>query len=134
MNTAILQESTISVIGDDELYEVIDGLRVRTPPMATISVWIAFELARRLGNFTVADLGRTITEALFHLPAPIDRDRRPDAAFVSYQRWARSRPMPAGDPWDVVPNLAIEVVSPSESSVKNCQHPDLESETAPKRL
>jgi Uma2 family endonuclease len=106
----------VDVIGDDELYEVVDGQRVRTPPMATISVWTASELARHLGNFAVAKLGRVITEALFHLPAPINRDRRPDVAFVSYKRWPKTKPVPSGDPWDVVPNLAIEVVSPTDKA------------------
>jgi Uma2 family endonuclease len=63
------------------------------------------------------NLGRAITEALFHLPAPINRDRRPDVAFVSYQRWAQNRPVPRlGNAWDVVPNLATEVVSPNDSA------------------
>jgi Uma2 family endonuclease len=35
-------------------------------------------------------------------------------AFVSYQRWARERPLPHTDPWPVVPDLAVEVVSPND--------------------
>jgi Uma2 family endonuclease len=116
MSTATLQ-SPASDVMDGELYEVIDGKRVRTPPMAAIAVWTAFELARHLGNFAVANLGRAVTEMLFHLPSPIDRDRRPDVAFVSYQRWAKDRPVPRkGNAWDVVPNLATEVVSPTDSA------------------
>jgi Uma2 family endonuclease len=115
MSTATLQEPASDVM-DDELYEVIDGKRVRTPPMAAIAVWTAFELARHLGNFAVASIGRAVTEMLFHLPAPIDRDRRPDVAFVSYQRWAKNRSVPStGNAWDVVPNVATEVVSPTDS-------------------
>ena len=118
MTTAMLQEPmtspTIDIVRDDELYEVIDGIRVRTPPMAANAVWTSFELARHLGNFAVANHGRAMTEMLFHLPAPINRDRRPDVALVSYQRWAKHRPLPAkGNAWDVVPNLATEVVSPT---------------------
>jgi Uma2 family endonuclease len=121
MSTATLQDPKLtaanSIVGDDELYEVIDGQRVRTPPMGVIAVWTATQLARHLGNFTDATLGRTIAEALFHLPAPVNRDRRPDIAFVSYQRWAKTRPMPPTDnAWDVVPNLATEVVSPTDSA------------------
>jgi len=105
------------LVGDDELYEVIAGQRVRTPPMAALSVWIAFELARHLGNFAVAQLGRAVTELLFHLPAPVNRDRGPDVAFVSYDRWAKDRPVPYhGNAWDVVPNLAGEVVSPHDNA------------------
>ena len=105
----------ISVVADDELYEVIEGQRVRTPPMAIISVWIASRLARLLGNFADGTLGRVIVEGLFHLPTPINRDRRPDVAFVSYVRWPKTKPMPpTDDAWDVVPNLATEVVSPND--------------------
>jgi Uma2 family endonuclease len=118
VSTAILQQpasaSTTLSVGDDEVYEVIDGQRVRTPPSSVFAVWTAFRLAKLLDNFAELSLGRAITEALFHLPAPINRARRPDIAFVSYERWAKDRPMPAtDDAWDVVPNLAIEVVSPT---------------------
>jgi Uma2 family endonuclease len=80
------------------------------------AVWITVELYRRLANFAEAnDIGRAIAEALFHLPAPINRDRRPDVAFVSHARWAKDRPLPPTDnAWDVVPNLATEVVSPTD--------------------
>jgi Uma2 family endonuclease len=109
-----IPSAPLDVIADDELYEVIDGQRVRTPPMATISVWTASRIARFLGNFAEENLGRVIVEALFHMPAPINRDRRPDVAFVSYARWPRTKQVPLTDPWDVVPNLATEVVSPTD--------------------
>ena len=121
MSAATLQEPmtcpTIDVVADGELYEVIDGIRVRTPPMAAIAGWTASEISRHLGNFAVANLGRSVVEILFHLPAPVNRDRRPDVAFISYQRWAKSRPIPStGNAWDVVPNLATEVVSPTDGA------------------
>jgi Uma2 family endonuclease len=59
-------------------------------------------------------VGRAINEALFGL-AP-HRRRRPDVAFVSNQRWPRERALPSSDPWPVVPNLAVEVVSPTEQA------------------
>ncbi len=67
------------------------------------------EFARR------ENLGQPVTEMLFHLALPVDRNRRPDGAFVSYQRWPKGRPIPGRDnAWDVVPNLAVEVVSPND--------------------
>lgn len=52
MSTAVLEQpasaSTIGSIGDDELYEIIDGERVRTPPKSVLAVWTAFQLARFL--------------------------------------------------------------------------------------
>jgi len=119
MSTAILEQPASAatvVIGDDELYEIINGQRVRTAPMGVFAVWTASRLARFLGNFAEENLGRAIMEALFHLPAPINRDRRPDVAFVAYERWAKDRPLPATEnAWDVVPNLTAEVVSPTDS-------------------
>ena len=78
MSTAILSQTasmpTTVGIGDDDLYEVIDGQRVRTPPMGIFAVWTAFRLARFLANFAEENIGQAITEGLFHLPAPINRD------------------------------------------------------------
>ena len=54
-------------------------------------------------------------EMLFHLPEPLDRNRRPDVAYVSPDRWPRDRALPEeANAWDVVPNLAVEVVSPND--------------------
>src|SRR5438270_739885 len=98
MNTAMIEQpvsaSTTNIVADDELYEIIDGQRVRTPSMGVFAVWIASRIARFLGNFADENLGRVITEALFHLPAPINRARRPDVAFVAYERWVKDRPIP----------------------------------------
>jgi Uma2 family endonuclease len=103
-------------VGDEGFYEIIDGRRVELPPMSAYATLIAFEVGRRLGNFAEANnLGLAVTEMLFHLALPVDRNRRPDAAFVSYERWAKGRPMVRRDnAWDVVPDLAVEVVSPTD--------------------
>jgi len=117
MNTATLADP-VPIVSDEELYEVIDGVRVRTPPMGVFAVWVASEIHFHLSFFArTQNLGRAIAEALFHLPAPIKRDRRPDVAFVGYDRWAKSKPMPPTDnAWDVVPNLVVEVVSPTDTA------------------
>jgi Uma2 family endonuclease len=103
-------------IADDELYEIIDGQRVGLPPMGIQAAWIASLLDQHLGYFgRTQNLGRTVCEGLFRLPLPVDRNRRPDVAFVAYDRWAKSRPLPESDnAWDVLPNLAVEVISPTD--------------------
>jgi Uma2 family endonuclease len=121
MSTFALQPGTASPgvpIGSDDLYEVIDGKRVGLPPMGIYSVLLATQLAKYMSVFSDAkSLGRVVVEGLFHLPAPFNRDRRPDVAFVSYQRWPKSRSVPRTDnAWDVVPNLATEVISPTDSA------------------
>ena len=52
---------------------------------------------------------------LFDFTATLKRKRRPDAAFVSFDRWPQQRRIPRTEAWEVVPNLAVEVVSPSDT-------------------
>ena len=120
-STAVLDPvfATPAVVpNDDAPYEVIDGKRVELPPMSIYAVVIAFELARKLGNYGEANnLGRAVAEGLFRLSLSRDRNRnrKPDAAFISSRRWPRERPMPRTDnAWDVVPDLAVEVISPTD--------------------
>lgn len=105
-------------IPDEMLYEVIDGEIVEMPPVSVFANKIAFRLARKIGNYAEdRDLGEAVTEVLFRLPIETDRyrNRRPDVAFVSYARWPRGTPQPYRDnAWDVVPDLVIEVVSPTD--------------------
>ena len=84
--------------------------------MSAYASVIAFRLASRLEESGRAkDVGQAVTEVLFQLPSPRERARRPDAAFVSFERWAKGRPIPGKDnAWRVVPNLAVEVVSPHD--------------------
>ena len=35
-------------------------------------------------------------------------------AFVSYDRWPRQRRIPRTEAWEVVPNLVVEVISPTD--------------------
>jgi Uma2 family endonuclease len=119
--TAVLEPvlATPPAFRDDEpFYEVVNGKRVGLLPMSVYARVIAGELARMLGNHGAThSLGRAFAEILFRLPLERDRNRnrQPDAAFISYARWPKDRPLPrAGDAWDVVPDVAIEVVSPTD--------------------
>ena len=53
---------------------------------------------------------------LFMLLREKNLQRRPDLAFVSFERWPRGKPVPGTNAWEVVPNLAIEVISPTNSA------------------
>ena len=44
-----------------------------------------------------------------------DLRRRPDVAFVSTARWPLDRLIPEAGDWEVVPDLAVEVVSPTDT-------------------
>ena len=52
---------------------------------------------------------------LFILDAQRDLRRRPDVAFVSAARWPRQQELPETGDWDVVPELAVEVLSPNDA-------------------
>ena len=58
-----------------------------------------------------------MTEMLFDLVA-IGKQRRPDVAVVSFKRWPRTRRVLSTEAWAVTPDLAVEVVSPSNTAGK----------------
>src|SRR5206468_3707014 len=61
--------------------------------------------------------GYVVIEMLFRLEPAQPLDRRPDLAYVSFQRWPQ-RVIPAGNAWEVAPDLAVEVISPSNSATE----------------
>ena len=45
------------------------------------------------------------------------RNRRPDIAFISFERWPQDRVLPYKDePADVVPDVMVEVASPNDKA------------------
>jgi Uma2 family endonuclease len=109
MSTATL-EPTITK-EPDFLYEVVDGQLVEKPVGRKESI-LAVTLHDFLSPFVKANgLGRSFIETTFWLP-PKNNERRPDVSFVSTVR------LPADiddldDDTPLVPDLAVEVVSPS---------------------
>ena len=99
---------------DDLLYEVVDGQVVELAPMGAYEIWIASVLLMYLQTFARQhQLGRAVQEMLFDLTT-VQRQRRPDVAFVTYDRWPRQRRVPRTAASEVVPNLVVEVVSPTD--------------------
>lgn len=95
------------------LFEVVNGVRVEKP-MGLIETRVAAILYRLLANHCdAAGCGHAAIESLFELPTS-ENDRKPGVAFVSYQRWPADRPLPRANAWPVVPDLAVEVVSPTD--------------------
>jgi Uma2 family endonuclease len=100
---------------DEPLYEIVNGQRVDVPLMSAYTTWLASRLHIRLGLYAEdKGLGTSVTEMLFVLDAEHDLRRRPDVAFVSTARWPLDRALPRTGDWDVVPDLAIEVISPND--------------------
>jgi Uma2 family endonuclease len=97
----------------DRLCEVIDGTLVEKPMgyyesrVAAVLIYFveAFLREHKLGIVT-GEAGRVRTE-----PGQI---RMPDVAFFSWDHFPRRR-LPAGSALSVVPDLAVEVLSPSNT-------------------
>jgi Uma2 family endonuclease len=102
---------------EEPLYEVVGGKKVELPPMAVSSNRVAWLVSTHLGTFAVSKgHGWVYMEALHWLDEPGDVKRRPDVSFVSYDRWPRDKPIPDDEAWQVIPELAVEVVSPSDKA------------------
>ena len=99
-------------------YEVVDGQVVEKPAMGAYEGEIACLLMEpMLVHVRAKALGRVVSEILFRIDAQRKLNRRPDVAFVSHERWPIGRRAPRTAAWDVVPDLAVEVLSPSNRSV-----------------
>jgi hypothetical protein len=100
---------------EEPLYEVVWGRRVELPPMGAHAAHVASILLGHLGAFAEEHgLGRASVQMLYRLDEIGDLQRRPDVSLVSYSRWSKSRRVPWDAAWPVVPDLAVEVVSPTD--------------------
>ena len=103
--------------GIGPLYEVVNGVFLEPTPMGVFENCVAIALLEALALHLAATgrNGRLLMETLFKLSSKPKLQRRPDLAFVSHERWPASRRVPRTAVWDVVPDLAVEVVSPSNT-------------------
>ncbi len=106
-----------TLVESDSLYEMVNGERVEKPPMGDIQAWVATLLVRRLGNYAESNgLGRVVSEMLIKLDPAGSLQRRPDLVFFSYERWPRNKKVTSKTGTAGIPDLAIEVISPSNSA------------------
>jgi Uma2 family endonuclease len=118
--TLLPASRTVPDLPVEDHYEIINGERVELPPMGAKSSILASFLCSVLAPFTrLNNLGRVVVETLFQLTDDGKLQRKPDVAFVSYERWPLQRRVLDTNAWDVVPNLAIEVNSPSNRADEN---------------
>jgi Uma2 family endonuclease len=112
MMSAISSAPMTAPIDSDSLYEVVGGQVVETEPRGARQVRIATFIAHLIEAYArPPGLGCAVVEMLFVIDPSSGLRRRPDVAFVSFERWPRERPIPDDDAWDVIPDLAVEVVS-----------------------
>ncbi|HEU5115287.1 MAG TPA: Uma2 family endonuclease [Isosphaeraceae bacterium] len=95
-------------------YEVVDGQVREKAQMGSFETELAANLLALLHPFAQSNkLGRANMEMLYLLNRETKLQLRPDVAFVSAERWPLSRKAPRTAAWDVVPDLAVEIASPS---------------------
>jgi Uma2 family endonuclease len=95
----------------DGLYEVVDG-HIVEKPLGAYECWLAAVVFSALDRFNQANpIGRVVQEMIFDFRPHVDRERRPDVAFVSFARWGQDRDIPRARSWPVIPDLAIEIIS-----------------------
>ncbi|MGC8641529.1 MAG: Uma2 family endonuclease [Isosphaeraceae bacterium] len=100
----------------EPLFEVVDGkieekkIGAREIEIATILTGHLFQCVREHRS------GRVLVEFVFRIIVEKDLQRRPDVAFVSHARWPFHRRVPDLPVWDMAPDLAIEVISQSNSA------------------
>lgn len=113
MTAEVFSEIDPSPLPSDALYEVINGVVVENSLMGSYPVEIASILHEYLGPFARrTGVGRAIVEMLFRIDSATQY--RPDVAFVSHEKWPVGRRTPNSQPWEVVPDVAIEVISESD--------------------
>src|SRR5437016_4488898 len=94
-----------------KMYEIIDGKRVIKSHLPVASFVVGRLLRTFSRHLEGHDVGWALPNVLFGLDGP-QSQRRPDFAFVSYERWPSDARLPSDDPWWVVPELAIDISNP----------------------
>jgi Uma2 family endonuclease len=106
----------ITLLPEDMLFEVVDG-QIKEKIVGVHECEIATLLIGFLAPFLRSKrLGKVCGETIFRIDQPRDLQRRPDVAFVSHAKWPANRRAPKVNVWDLVPDLAVEVVSPTNSA------------------
>ncbi|HET9582162.1 MAG TPA: Uma2 family endonuclease [Gemmatimonadota bacterium] len=102
---------------NEYLLELVRGRLVREPRPGAEHGLLAGELVGRLYHHVRHHgLGRVVTETGFLLAEDPPTVRGPDVAFISAGRFPRTD-VPQGF-WRVAPDLAVEIVSPSNSATE----------------
>lgn len=98
---------------DPERYEIVDGERVEAKTVGVEGARIYARLGRILDEHVEKNrLGAVYAAARFLLREDPRLERRPDLAFVSVERLPPSDP----DLYPGAPDLAVEIISPSDPS------------------
>lgn len=114
MSTAVASPEVSNTFAPDDIgrWEFVDG-KWRDKHVGVLEILLANLLAQRMAPFLATGKpGAVLVEAGFRLRRDGSLQRKPDVAVVSHERWTEIAAT-AGDFWDAVPDLAVEIVSPS---------------------
>jgi Uma2 family endonuclease len=102
-------------VPEDLLYERVNG-EVLEKPMGAKAVGLANELLAWIVLYLQTNpVGRAFVEMLYRLRNAPRLERRPDVSFVPFERWP-DRMVPDTDAWEMVPGLAVEIVSKTNTA------------------
>jgi Uma2 family endonuclease len=109
------EEREARIVEPRKHFEVVDGQIVEEPPLGAYEGRIAARIVRSIVLFDpMEDWGEVVEEILFIFKQKPRLRRRPDVAFVSRERWSVDRPMDRDAAWDVIPDIAVEITSPTD--------------------
>ena len=101
----------------DREFEVVNGIEVQLREMSAKSRVEGSRLARILSNYGLANgIGEAHHEVKIRLPTPVGNQRIPDVIFVSASKWPLDRELPDTDAWEILPELCVEILSPTDVS------------------
>jgi Uma2 family endonuclease len=112
-------EEQIRALPPDTLYEIIGGEVVEIEPMGALAATFANYLAYVINNFAVPrNLGVAHVEVLYRFHADLPQ-RRPDVSFIPASLWPGNLTRDSDPPaLELVPSLAVEVISPSNTAAE----------------
>ena len=103
-------------INSDMLYEIVDGEYVEKEDESAEAREIGNRICESIGDHCRVALGRARMEQLIAFPG-ITQCRRPDVVYVSYERWPKGHKLPRSNTWPVLPEICVEVNSPTDRIV-----------------
>jgi Uma2 family endonuclease len=108
-------EVDLSGLPEDARYEVIRGRVVVKVSMGSYPVAVASILQSYLGPFAdQTGIGRSVVEMLFRIDARTQYC--PDVAYISHETWPVDLRAPRKQPWNIVPDVPIEVISENDKA------------------
>jgi Uma2 family endonuclease len=111
-------QSIAELADEDQLYEIVYGIRVEKN-VSAYAAWVATELNLSLSPFAKKHgIGTCTLETMFILDADLELRRCPDLAMVAAAKWPVGQPPPPKGDWNIIPDLAVEVLSPGNDFEK----------------